>query len=627
MTPPPTHGYSTAELELADRARAGDQQAMARLYEQYAPRLYVHAVRMLGDEAAARDAVQEAFVKALSAISRTREELKFRAWIYRIVTNHCLRQLNVRQRWSGREVPEPEDHAGSPEADLRRAESAAQVMEALEELPPRYRQMLVLRELDGLSYEDLARVLESDVSRVRVTLHRARARLSAVFIARRLRDDPPAAVECPDLAELLDRAASHELLVKHLEACPRCRQRRHRPAVELLGLLPAVEPADLSPPAELSAATAAGQGSMSLLLKALAPLLLGGAALVAGTLAVMDGDPEKPGEASRPARHIASSRSAGVSNSRLRAPGSGLRLPEGANPPPKAATGATVPGPAKKGRTAGKSPGSARPRRPRTGPAHRLRPLAVKLQFTPGTLEVRRGARTLVPGGPGDLRLGDVLRGKAGASYGLWLPRRQWLIVQGTVRLDAVPYKKAKPLRVDVTLLRGQVRVRATDLGGGVAVRAGAVRCEAPRGRFRVRINGAAVRVESLDAYVSVKGPHAGRTVSPATGLDLGDRPGFAHRLPPAPVGLRPVQACARRPPRLSWRSAPGARGYRLQVARDTDFMDLRLDLPVSGSSASPGKLEPGKYYWRVLASDGTRQGLPSKIYGFTISETCPGRK
>ena len=626
MPPPPAHGYSVAELELADRARAGDQRAMARLYERYAPRLYVHAVRMLGNEAAAHDAVQEAFVRALSAISRTREELRFRAWIYRIVTNLCLRQLNQRQRWSGKDVPERDERADGPEQDLRRAQAGVQVMAALEELPPAYRQILVLRELDELSYEDLARVLESDVSRVRVCLHRARARLAAVFIADRLLEDPGAAVECAELSALLEQSAGRKELIKHLEQCPRCRKRRHRPAAELLALLPAVDlsgwQGGLAPP--WGAAPPPGVSALHMALKALAPVLVGGAALVVGTLAIT-GDGRDPGDGvTRPAhlvkplQHTEARGSGRAPKVAVQASGSGLRAP-GSRVTPAAPVSPARAVPLKKNGRAPQRSGRATPKT--TG---EQRPLAIKLQFTPGTLKVRRGAQLLVPAGPKDLALGDVLEGNAGASFGVWVPRRQWIIAQGRLRLDSVPYKKAKPSRVRVTLLAGQVRVRATSLGRGVAVGAGGSLIQADRGLFRVRKEGAKVRVESVDAYVSVSGPHAARTVSPATGLSLGRRPGYSHRLPPAPRGLRPVQACGRRPPRLSWKRVPGTGGYRVQVATDTDFRDLRADLTVTGLQASPGELEPGKYYWRVLARDDARQGLPSKIYGFTVSDGCP---
>ena len=246
----PSQAHSTAELELAHRARSGDREALAQLYQRHAPALYRHAVRMLGDQAAAHDAVQEAFSKALGAIGRTRQELKFKAWIFRIVTNLCLRRLTRRQRFHHVELGhERQDQAShGPEQDLRRAEAGQRVMQALDQLPPQYRQMLVLRELDELSYEELAEALESDVSRVRVTLHRARARLAALFIARELVEDPGARVDCPELQPLLEPPPRQAPLVKHLESCPHCRQRRHRPAAELLALLPPVEPPELNFP-------------------------------------------------------------------------------------------------------------------------------------------------------------------------------------------------------------------------------------------------------------------------------------------------------------------------------------------------------------------------------------------
>ena len=103
---PVTSSSAAAELRLADQARNGDLQAQAELYQRYRQPLYRHARRMLRSDSADQDVVQEAFVRALAAMPRTREgELRFKAWIYRIATNLCLKQLNRGSRWSAH--PEP----------------------------------------------------------------------------------------------------------------------------------------------------------------------------------------------------------------------------------------------------------------------------------------------------------------------------------------------------------------------------------------------------------------------------------------------------------------------------------------------------------------------------------------
>jgi len=225
-----------SELELADRARAGDEPALVQLYRQHREPLFRHAFRMLGDESAALDMVQEAFARAIPAIARTREELNFRAWIYRIVTNLCLRELNRRTRMYVRPVAEDAAEV-SPRPPARRG-VGQQLAAALERLPDRYRQILLLRELEELSYLELAAVLELSEGNVKVLLHRARTRFAALFIAERLVAEPETEVPCDELTGLLRSTPARRQLEQHLEGCASCRQLEGRPNIELLGLLP-----------------------------------------------------------------------------------------------------------------------------------------------------------------------------------------------------------------------------------------------------------------------------------------------------------------------------------------------------------------------------------------------------
>ena len=605
MTPPPQ--TAAAELELADRARAGDRAALEQLYRDCSGQLYRHAVRMLRDEAAAQDAVQEGFARALAAIHRTGEGLRFKAWIFRIVTNLCLRQLTQRRRGGGPPRESADGADPGPEERLRRAQLADLVLAALEQLPPRYRQILVLRELDELSYDEVGAVMELDRNRVKVTLHRARARLGALVSARRLLAEPQTRVACAELGRLLSGEAGERQLVRHLERCRGCRKGQQRPAAELLALLPPVTMPRQLPltPAPAPAAAAGGVGGSWT-----------GGLLLASSVALVLAVTWQPAER-RERRLGTGERGSGTGGST-----SARARPAAVPMPPHAAllarNDAGLPPP----------PVSASPRKlraipqsPRPAPRAAQRPLAIRLQHRPGTLNLRRGLLTTPLSDAGQLRAGDVLL-SGGATFGVRLPRGQWLVVQGSLRLDVVPRKGQRPRRVEVTLLSGQLRAKATELGGGLLVRVGASRCTAHRGRFRVR----AGRVESLEAYVTVEGPHAPRKVGPGSGLALGPRPGFAHRLLPAPLGLRPVRGCFAAAPTLSWRPAAGASGYIVQLAADTDFADLSAARAVSVTSFKPGSLRPGKYYWRVLALREDQRGAPSKIFSFTLSSACPRR-
>lgn len=241
MSPPSPH-LALAELDLAEAARSGDPRALEALYLRHRDALYRHAHRMLRDDALARDMVQEGFARALAAIHQTRETLYFKAWIYRIVTNLCLRELTRRQRGGDDAAlgEQPETRVPDGEAAQRRTELGARLDFCLARLPARYRQILLLREVDELSYEDLAEALELSLVNVKVTLHRARARLAAVFVADELLAGPRVPVACEELARQLASAPERRGVEQHLEQCETCRRPQHRPTAEAWCLLPAL---------------------------------------------------------------------------------------------------------------------------------------------------------------------------------------------------------------------------------------------------------------------------------------------------------------------------------------------------------------------------------------------------
>jgi RNA polymerase sigma-70 factor (ECF subfamily) len=240
VTPP---AHNLAELELADRARSGDQDALVELYGRYRETLHRHAVRMLRSEAAAQDMVQEAFARAIASLPQTRQELHFRAWMVRIVTNLCLRELTRGQRDApydrDPDLLASERRELDPQQARHRAEIGARVERALDALPHRYRQILLLREVEELSYDELAETLELSESSVKVTLHRARARFAAEFLAARLLAERDAPRGCAELRAIIDKPSPPvRAVVRHLESCVACKQQEQRSAAELLALLP-----------------------------------------------------------------------------------------------------------------------------------------------------------------------------------------------------------------------------------------------------------------------------------------------------------------------------------------------------------------------------------------------------
>ena len=188
---PPT-GPGGTEQELIRRVAAGDHAAFRSLVGPYQGRVFGLALRVLRDEDRARDAVQDAMLKVYRSIRRFEGRSSFYTWFYRMVLNTCI-DLKRRDR-SDREVEWEEGRAleaeargdvlagapvppEDPEEAASRAELRGVLARAIEELPEGARETLLLREVDGLSYAEIAEALEIPKGTVMSRLHYARRRL------------------------------------------------------------------------------------------------------------------------------------------------------------------------------------------------------------------------------------------------------------------------------------------------------------------------------------------------------------------------------------------------------------------------------------------------------------------
>jgi RNA polymerase sigma-70 factor (ECF subfamily) len=175
------------------RARAGDHDAFRILVERYQGRAFRLALRILRSEEAARDAVQEAFLKAYTGLARFEERSSFFTWLYRLVTNQCIdmrRREHAERRADWREAEAPLDEAAlrlAPEAEgalpelpadaFARKELRERLDAAIGELPEAARATLLLREVDGLSYAEIADAQGIPRGTVMSRLHYARRKL------------------------------------------------------------------------------------------------------------------------------------------------------------------------------------------------------------------------------------------------------------------------------------------------------------------------------------------------------------------------------------------------------------------------------------------------------------------
>jgi RNA polymerase sigma-70 factor, ECF subfamily len=155
----------------------------AGLFVQYEQPIYQYVYRLLGDAEDARDFTQDAFLKAYRKLPETLAKGNFQpqAWLYRIATNVCLDELRHRRliRWQPWEAFVSLFHPtqiarDNPERDALQAETRQEVETVLEQLPPRYRTALMLREYDGLGYEEIAEVMGTSRIAVKSLLLRAR---------------------------------------------------------------------------------------------------------------------------------------------------------------------------------------------------------------------------------------------------------------------------------------------------------------------------------------------------------------------------------------------------------------------------------------------------------------------
>lgn len=168
-----------SEAVLVAAARDGDLAAFGLLVRRHQVAVYRVALRMLGSHADAEDVAQEAFVQAWRSLARFRGDSSFGTWLYRIVTNRALNVLSAQ-----RETASLEDHEiasfDDPAQTLERRERLRAVTQGLLMLAPEQRALLVLHELEGLSYAQVAQVLEIAPAAVKGRMHRARVALATV---------------------------------------------------------------------------------------------------------------------------------------------------------------------------------------------------------------------------------------------------------------------------------------------------------------------------------------------------------------------------------------------------------------------------------------------------------------
>ncbi|MEA3402610.1 MAG: sigma-70 family RNA polymerase sigma factor [Armatimonadota bacterium] len=176
--------------QLVERAKTGDRRAFGRLVDEYKDKIYNYVARMLNDPYEAEDVTQEAFLRAFRSLPRFRGASSFHTWLYRIASNLAIDVVRRRKRQEptfsldeplegedgeyDREIP---DETGGPEEASTTRETRVAVRRAIMDLPEKLRDVMILYELQGETYEDIAEILDVPLGTVKSRLFNARNRL------------------------------------------------------------------------------------------------------------------------------------------------------------------------------------------------------------------------------------------------------------------------------------------------------------------------------------------------------------------------------------------------------------------------------------------------------------------
>jgi RNA polymerase sigma-70 factor (ECF subfamily) len=166
-----------------ERVRGGDREAFRSLVERHQSAVYSFVLRLVRNPDAAEDIAQEAFVRAFASLDRFRAQSKFRTWVMQIALNLIRDRRRAEGRWpvvvSIEELRQRPDRpaASDPEASIADQELASLLEKALDSLPQDYREVFVLKHVEGLSYGEIAEMTGVSIGALKVRAHRARIRV------------------------------------------------------------------------------------------------------------------------------------------------------------------------------------------------------------------------------------------------------------------------------------------------------------------------------------------------------------------------------------------------------------------------------------------------------------------
>jgi RNA polymerase sigma-70 factor (ECF subfamily) len=178
------------DAELVRKHLDGDPDAFRLLYEKYGEKVFASAYRIVGEYHAAADLAQEIFVKVHGELRRFKFESKFSTWLFRVTVNHALNRASEGSRHARIHEKIVRDGKGDPGGTKEGRPVDDEIQRALQELSPKLRTVISLRYLEGLSYEEIAEILELSIGTVKSRLFLAHETLRPMLKNVRLDQEP-----------------------------------------------------------------------------------------------------------------------------------------------------------------------------------------------------------------------------------------------------------------------------------------------------------------------------------------------------------------------------------------------------------------------------------------------------
>lgn len=230
--------------ELLEAARGGDRAALEALLARHQARVYRFGMKMCGDPEDAKEVLQETLLTAARKLREFRGASSISTWLYAIARSFCIKQRRRSKFAPAAEESLDADPAAAgrlehpappPDEQLASREIQAALQQAIGDLDPMYREVLILRDVEGLTAPEVGDVLGLSVEAVKSRLHRARLAVRASLapllgVPAEGAAEAPAAGGCPDVLTLFSRHLEGEIssdlcaeMERHLATCPRCR--------------------------------------------------------------------------------------------------------------------------------------------------------------------------------------------------------------------------------------------------------------------------------------------------------------------------------------------------------------------------------------------------------------------